>query len=338
MIYRNVELFNVEEIRETADKSGVFLSRFPDEISDTLKKGAATAARCCAGCEIRFVSSASVVWLTMEAVISDVNLEIFCGEYHYKTVQIKSGNKTTIELSQCEEFSDISSDISCDVNCRYNHNVWRVYISNPDSRIIFYEAVGLDGIVRPPMQSECKTLKWLAYGSSVSYGINAPYTSNSYIQYAARLLKADVMNKSMADACRCEKSVADYIKSSQWDILTLELGIDMMTIKTKEFKKRAEYLIKAVYESNTDKKIFIITPYMSRYSLGTDKDMLDKCSDYKRILSETVKQINSENLILINGDEVLDNIAYLSTDFINPSDFGHVRMGENLAQIIKKYI
>lgn len=338
MIYRNVELFNVEEIRETSDKTGIFLSRFPSEVTETLKSGGAVAAKCCAGCEIRFVSGASIIWLTMEAVISDVKLDIYCGEHQYKTVNIEAGKKNTIELRQYDVFSNIDEDILLDKNTRYGHNVWRVCVSSPDSRVIFYDVAGLDGIVRPPMQSECNAIRWLAYGSSITYGIAAQSASNSYIQHAAKLMKAEVMNKGMAGSCRCEKSIADYIKNTTWDILTLELGVNMFTIKTKEFKKRAEYLINSVYTANIDKKIFVITPFMSFYSLGNDKDMLDKFADYTRILKEAVAAINSENLILINGDDILDSISYLGADLLHPSSYGHVRMGENLAKLILQYL
>ena len=77
---------------------------------------------------------------------------------------------------------------------------------------------------------------------------------------------------------------------------------------------------------------------MCSAKFGKDKDRNDKFVDYGEILKQIKEEINSENLILIDGEEVLDSFSYLCYDMVHPSEYGHVRMGENLANILKKYI
>ena len=40
------------------------------------------------------------------------------------------------------------------------------------------------------------------------------------------------------------------------------------------------------------------------------------------------------NLYYIEGTKIMDSGSYLCYDMVHPSDYGHIRMGENLARII----
>ena len=132
--------------------------------------------------------------------------------------------------------------------------------------------------------------------------------------------------------------MTNYIKNAEWDILTLEIGSDMYWYKTKEFKKRVEYMIKDVFDKNSDKKIFVITPFPNINGFGKDKDLYDKNIEYTKILKDTVEAIASENLNLIYGDSILNSNSYLSYDLLYPSEYGHIRMSENFYNILKEKI
>ena len=47
--------------------------------------------------------------------------------------------------------------------------------------------------------------------------------------------------------------------------------------------------------------------------------------------------ISDRRMVLIPGEEILKDLAYLSTDLLHPSDDGHIRMGEHLANWIRSY-
>lgn len=340
MIYKNVELFNVAEIRETPDGTGASLYRFTLDAIDHIKGIGAKSVRSSTGCEIRFVTNATEIWVTLEALTEDVGLTVFLGDLEYQRLHLEGGRKKTFILNRNSVFDRIDKDVLNSSSNRFPTDLWRIHVnySHTSHCLAFHEAVGLDGIVRPPLPTEQPQKKFIAYGSSITHGCGSGCTGNGYIQHAARLLGIDVLNKGIAAGCQCEKAVCDFIKNAEWDFAMFELGVNMYDRKTKDFKRVVDYLINAVHETNPDKKIFVVTPYISVLSMGTDKDYKGKHADYVKILEDIVAEINSENVILINGESVSDSLMYFTADLLHPSDFGHVRMGENLSKILKEYI
>lgn len=59
---------------------------------------------------------------------------------------------------------------------------------------------------------------------------------------------------------------------------------------------------------------------------------------YCKILKEfsESKYKNKKNVYFVSGEEILDEFTGLTCDLIHPSDSGHIRMGGNLANILKK--
>ena len=335
MIYKNVELHNVEEVKN--QNGGVFLYRFPLDVIDILKDQSAVASRADVGCEIRFFTSAKRIWVTLEAIANNADITVCCGDFVYKNIKLEADRKTTVELCYNTRFDQFDKDYFTSFEQRFPINLWRVCI-NEGYNIILYDVCGLDGAVRPPYENEINLKKWLAYGSSITHGYAAFDMANSYVQHAARLLNVDVLCKGMSGACLCEKEMANYIANLDWDFATLELGINMMSFKTKDFKKRAVNLIETVHRENTDKKVFVISQYRSFRSDGSNKDYKDKYMDYVTTLEETVNNISSENVVYISGNDILTSPTYLSADFLHPSTFGHVRMADNLYRILKDRI
>lgn len=337
MIYGNVQLHNVAEIEYTQDKTGVVLQRFPREIREALKGRSAWIARSCSGCEIRFVSSASVILLTLGASLKDFDITVYCGDFVYQRHTIKAGVKTTLRLLANETFSKAPKELLERECFAFSHNVWRIYIHDEDSSCIFYEAEALDGILRPPYSTEVPSTKLLCYGSSITHGCWAIDNSNSYIQHTAKLLKYDVENKGMAGACYCEKEMADFLADGDWNIGLFELGTNMFNFKTKDFKNRAEYFIKTINRHNPEKKIYIVTPFPTiGGSFSPDAEKRQKFDDYTAFLIDTVMKTGNKNMRYIKGSDLVTEVNYLCYDLVHPSDYGHIRMAEKLAKIFKK--
>ena len=339
LIYKNVELHNVAELSYTKDSEGVNLLRFPQDVIDVLKDRSSFVSRTSTGCEVRFVSDARHLWVTMGAYVRDVHLTVFCGDIVYKKITIEQGKKSTFQLDANVPFSGLAEGVLEKYRQRFSHNVWRIYVDDEMSHCVFYDVTALDGFVRPPQKSEVPQKKWLAYGSSITHGAITCDTSISYIQHAARNLFVDVLGKGMSGSCFCEKEMANYFAREEWDFATLEIGANMyQSFKNKDFKKRAQYLIQTLHEEKPDNLIIVITPYPTISSLGNNQDLVSKRNDFVKILEELVENIHSDNVIIVSGNEIMDSISYLSADLVHPSEYGHVRMGENLADILKNLI
>ena len=54
-------------------------------------------------------------------------------------------------------------------------------------------------------------------------------------------------------------------------------------------------------------------------------------------MREELEIISDRKMVLIPGEEILKDFTYQSTDLLHPSDDGHIRMGEHLANWIHSY-
>ena len=57
--------------------------------------------------------------------------------------------------------------------------------------------------------------------------------------------------------------------------------------------------------------------------------------EYRQILRDIVTELDRPNLSLIEGPELLQDIAGLSKDLIHPGARGMIQIGENLAEALQ---
>ena len=61
----------------------------------------------------------------------------------------------------------------------------------------------------------------------------------------------DVMNKGLSGSCLCEAEVADYLAELPVDVLSLEIGVNMVLFfDEEETRKRVWYLFRNVKEKS----------------------------------------------------------------------------------------
>lgn len=332
MILDNVELFNVDEIENY--NSGVLLERFPSWSRNELTDRGAWMSMSAHGCEIRFKTDAQAFWITLGAAALDVDVYVMCGDYFFDKYTIKSSEKITLQF-QGDLFDNLDQEMLDEK--RFSKNLWRFYFHS-EGPAIYYGIKPLNGKIIPPSKEDEPQNKILAYGSSITHWCWTLDSRNSYIQQTAMRLGLDVYNKGMAGACFIEKNIADYLSSiNDWEIAFLELGVNVYkTMNMDEFKKRVYYLLDAMTKKHPNKKIFITGIYDCYLTIKHYDDL--KYEKYTEILKEAPIEFNNDNIIYINSKEILTSTEFLSRDFIHPSDYGHIMMGENLSKIIKKYI
>ncbi len=337
MIYKNVELFNVEEAEEY--NSGVILNRYPKTAKKDMKDRAGWMADASMGNEIRFVCEGEGFYLTVGAGSQDVTMFCMRGDYAEHCYNIKAGEKIVLRFENHDLFENICADKISEFNNRFSHNVWRFYLHS-EGFTVFYDCRGFGGKVRPPKTEEVPSKTMLAYGSSITHWCYAMDSRNSYIQQVARRLDMDVLNKGMAGACRLENSTMDYlIGLDEWDIAFLELGVNVLsTYSVEEFRERAEYLVKNICMKKPDNYVFLTGFYWGSSFLSKDTEYVDKLVKFEEVLKNIKGKYGLANLIYIDGrKEIMDNPSYLSFDLVHPSDYGHIRMGENLFKTIRRY-
>ena len=339
MIAHSIEFFNVAELRD-----GV-LYRFPLSVCDALQvpeynangkflriyTGHRASARALYGAELRFVAGAKRLAFCMGAD-GPVPLSAYNGGYQ-NAYYVAAPGKTEWNLERPAAVEGVKRE----AESRFSSKVWRISLSG-DCKIRF---IGIctegNAEIRPPRADEEPRFRLLAYGSSISQGIGAPYSPLNYLNTAAQLLGIDILNKALAGGCFCEKETIDYLCGESFDAAYLEPGTNIADRPAEIIEERVGGLINAFCTRFPDKTIFIATPIRGL------SDVSATASDYRENYAKTRRVICSEakkyaNAVLLDGHQILKNPYYLSADILHPSDFGHVRMGFDFAAMLAPHL
>lgn len=337
MIYQNMDLFNVAEY-EILPNSHLRMYRFPKNICNNMGMGVSNfgkyVSRLTTGCEIRFVTDADLITISLSAYDNNGDVLVYIGDLLHSKHSLKRGEISTLNLNR-PPIIDLVDNKILDSN-RFSHEVWRIIFCHDFiCDFVAIESYGIE--VRAPGIKEVPSGKWLAYGSSITHGANAILHTLSYTSNAARRLGVDVLNKGMGGSCFCEKDVADYFATSNdWDFATLELGVNMIGgFDIEKFKNLAENLFLTIRTKNPQKHIFLITifPNMNlHYKIISDR--LEETIKFNNIIRDIANKYNNEYTHLIEGSDVLTDFTWLSSDLVHPSEYGHGLMGEKLAGLI----
>ena len=125
--------------------------------------------------------------------------------------------------------------------------MWRI-LFHQDARAAYLGHEAYGAAIRPPRQEEVPSLRWLAYGSSITYGANTQHPATSYVQQAARRLGVDVLNLGLPGSCMAEPAMAEYLASrTDVELVTCELGVNMTGwIEPAEFERRVRHLLMTI--------------------------------------------------------------------------------------------
>ena len=223
----------------------------------------------------------------------------------------------------------------------FSPDVWRVCLGRFPAT--FIELTTNHVPCRAPLASEMPDTRWLAYGSSITNGAAPTGHHLAYIYQAARHLGADVYNMGLSGSCRCQREAADYLAAREdWDVVTLEIGVNMRDECTTEaFHERAAYMVDRLTKAHPKKPVVLISIYpnidLAPYGLRTTSEMAIKQAAFNDVLRDLAEQ-GPDNLHLIDGGAVLGDFRNLAPDLLHPSDFGHIEMGRNLADLLRPFL
>ncbi|WNQ10751.1 SGNH/GDSL hydrolase family protein [Paenibacillus aurantius] len=326
MRHDHIEFHNTAELEESRSFGGVKLYRFPREVRHALGDRGRFISEEATGCELRFVTEAAHVRLTLLLPDRAGEVYVYRGGLLHSTHAMPAGIPKTLHLERPVRLAGM--DLEKLTACGFAPEVWRVVFGRSEG--VFLEWNTFGEAVRPPQAGETPGVRLLAYGSSITHGLGTyPLT---YIDQAARRLKADLFNKGMSGSCLCEPEMADYLSRSEgWDAALLELGVNMRDhFPPDVFAERTDYLLRRMLERHPDKPFFLVTVYPN-FATWADSEAGRREREYNRILAGHVSRMASPNLHLIPGDEILQDLSGLSCDMIHPGPYGHMQMGEQLA-------
>jgi len=338
MQYKNFEIHNVAELIP-CEEGGVKWLRLPHNIYEKLEKDSGRM-QCTGstGVELRFVLKGDRAVIKMQSLgtmMSTSTFHVFFGGLQGGWECHESGKFIRPEVFEYEikkpSRFDVIERISKESGFDWDPSVVRIIFNRGAYRII-----DIEGDIEPPKKSQTPSKTLLTYGSSITHGSNALSASNSWASIVAHNLNMDLMNKGLAGSCCMEPALIDYIAEEgvkgNWDMATLELGINVKDWPSEKIYERVSYVLDTIAGKNPDKKIFVISPFYN------DDDYLGvgNTENWRKCLSKIVPEKNYKNVTLINGCDLLGDMSLISCDLVHPNLYGVQQIADRLTDIIKK--
>lgn len=329
MIFQNVELHNIDEVREVDGHGGVRMQRVPESVRVALNPKAQMQMLRPACAEVRMVSEGPV----RVTLSSEGGTEVIVAHGAFLTGQrVSIGTEPqTIEIAPHERLTQLPAE--CGGGAMFSPRVFRILLRGAST--YFHGAEG-EG-VRPPAAEELPKRRYLAYGTSITHGAAATGPHLTYVGQTARRLGADLINLGVGGACHAEPALADYMAArTDWDFASLALSVNMIGagFTPDEFYERVSYMVNTVAGADTSRPVACITiyPHIRDFVPSAGGPNCKAAPDvFRQKLRDAVAACPHENAHLIEGPDILTDVTGLTPDLVHPNDHGMILMGENLA-------
>ena len=337
MIFQNIELHNVSELTPAADGKAYTFHRAPVAVESTLSDSGKRMNQGGTGVELRFeVLSEAGVDITMR-LLSDVPLARVIPVYYGNIVtgwqecrKVVFNTPTRIHVAQPANMPMLER-IHRENGFPFDPHVVRLMLP-----VSSYEIISVEGDVCPPKPEHLPAKRLLTYGSSITHGSLSLLPMGSYVFRTAENLGMDIINMGYAGAARMEKSMAEFIASRQdWDVATLEMGINSLDMSEELFTERVHDFITTIANAHPRKPVFAIDIFFC------DQDMngKTKVNAFRDIVKREVASSGLPNLHYLPGLEIMTiGSAGLSGDFVHPNLRGHENMALNLTRLINRIL
>lgn len=338
MIYNNIELINYEEVISIPGRPGVLLQRILESVRVKLREESQRLYRQSACGEIRFVSDFKPVKVTLASFGGSSKALLYFGDFQVGEYIINN-EPTEINIETINP-RFISSGTFDDSSYPFLVGVWRLILSGNEIHLIDVEGTTL----RPPKPEEVPKLKYLAYGTSITQGVNATSPDLTYVKQVGWRIGSDVINLGVAGSAYCEKAIADYIATrNDWDFASLCISVNMFNqgMSAKEFYDVANYMACTIAKNNLTKPVICIGLFTTFADLGlvwTDRNPKATANEYRTTLKNIVEGSGLSNLYYIDGRELLTSLYGLSHDLLHPGNNGMIEIGQKLSEFISPLI
>ena len=310
---------------------GFALPRYPAEVRAALNPMARWRALDSCGVELRFVTDAPSARVTVGACAGGSEVIVWRGDFYVTRQRLESEIPVTIQLEPPPRMQDWAEEAP--VRRRFSPDVWRVEFSRGQGVIYAVDAAGYP--IRPVTPEEVPSRRWLAYGSSITHA-----DARGYVQHTARLLGVDVLNKGLAGSCHAERETAEFfLEGERWDFCTAELGVNMRGgFNPETFAERATTWLDLVHKARPEAPLGVITHFMNAQHFPKDPATETVCRQraFDQTLRDWVAAQAKARVQLFEGTEILDDFTLLTGDLLHPAEPGQIRMGENLARMLRE--
>jgi lysophospholipase L1-like esterase len=320
-----IEFHNTPAPEPSPAGLGWILPRYPRNAYTTFGSPGFLTAQESTGVELRFVTKARHLRVFVTALTQDSEVAVFKGDFLHHLQKIPQGPVQCIHLTPPDLYDSVRPEA---LRHRFDPEVWRVVFDR--GTIVFNGIDSFGSPIRRPRADEKPALRWLAYGSSITHA-----TWQGYPDRAARVLGLDVLNKGQSGSCYLDEAAARFIaEDCEWDIATLELGINLRdTCPPDEFERRARRLVSLCIAAKPGRPLVLITPFRnSADHLLVPSAATGKQQAFGASLRAIAAEHRAHSVHLVEGHAIVDSLGLLRSDLLHPTDHGLARMAENLAR------
>ena len=327
MRHQNVELYNVRELLPR-EGGGWQMSRLPSSVRDTLSAAGQEMAVTPSGGEIRFNVGDEPVMVTLKRREPGWEAaEVWRGPFP-ESVHHIGPEPTEITVGPARN-REVMTRLAQSESLPFDPALVRILLPHGWAT----DLISITGEATPPRPTQTPMRRLLTYGSSITQGGAAATPSGTYAMRTAHLLGVDLVGLGSSGSARLNDSVADFIaESAEWDVASLELGINVLDWDPETFARRVDVFVTRIAKANPDKWIFCTDIFTH------DGDFQDhpRLHTFREIVRSQVATLALPKLVHLPGRALLPGVAGLTSDLVHPSLLGHEEIAQNLAREIRR--
>jgi len=338
MIYQGVELHNVAEVYPSTHLPGVTLSRVPESVRLQLsERGQVQTFNTC-GCEVRFNLDSERASLVLQREVDHALqnpygiLEVYHGCFPAdwvtspRSVGPQPGRVFVRRPANLEQLIALTEQ----QGLPFDPRLVRVILPyDGPTRLL-----EIEGEVSPPRPEQLPTRRLLAYGSSITHGGSAVRPTESYAMHLARLLRCDLRNFGFSGSAELEVPLAQHMAGLEWDVATLELGINVIGVWSLERFEAAVTAFLSAFSAGQGPRWVYCTDLFSCYR---DLEGDPEIGRFREAVRRSVERVNHPRLVHFPGAQMLDPATGLTTDLVHPSSEGMAQIARGWAEGISAF-
>ncbi|MCQ2432372.1 MAG: GDSL-type esterase/lipase family protein [Clostridia bacterium] len=331
MIYKNIEVHGASEVYTLLNGADAFL-RVPSSVDMYMGDQGKRMNRGATGIELRFVitEGTEAVFTLCTPTGTGTNATLYYGDFASdwpETTKRIEGEPTEVVIRIPGEITKLRS-IAKQYGHRFSPDVVRVILDGPVAVL-----KTPDNVV-PPMADQVPKKVYLAYGSSITHGSIALSRAYEYVNRIGEELGCDAYNYGFAGAACLEPAMADYLAAQNFDIATLEMGINILGIAPEDFEGRVRRFLSIIADSHPNAVIFAIDVF---YCVD-DYTGRGHAARFREITERVVRELARPNVVYVNGCSILPDARFLTTGLVHPAPRGIMQMTENLLKVIAEHL
>lgn len=326
MIWKNAEIFNVEEL--ILQEDGFYATRrLKDPEQSYEKDNIFVQNKTSHGVEVRFRLNGGAARLVCRTAAGAAG-----------KCCVFIGRTLLGEYAVTDRPTEIAAEMPAEETVRRIEKERRSPYGGRLFRFVFDGAEfflkSLEGDLVPPREEDVPKVRGIVYGSSVTAGYFGGFLpALSYVRVMERALGAEIENLGFAGVCLAEEWIARRIAArGKYDFVALELGVNVMyRMETAEFSRRVNAFLSSLTAALPKTPVVCTDCFPFAYWQSGISE--EKYRAYKSAVREAVKNCG-KSACYADGETLLAGMRHLAADGVHPDAFGHIEIGKNFARAI----